>query len=522
MNPIPLAIKRRFALAAALLWLAALTAPAPADQVEYSSTLPIIISPPGLITVADEDALRAAFDNANAAGQMPRIELDADIELTAPLPPLDNPHAGPAVIDGNNHTLNAKLTGTLLVIGPDTTVSVEQLTLTGGGEYTPEERCGGNVRNEGHLTLRDSLILDGFASFGGGICNTGSLRLEDTDVIGNSARTDGGGIYTTGQAAVSRGRIVDNWAVEGGGVYAIDDSGPASLMVEAAVISGNRSMSNGAGIYAKTSQDNQEIRLAVTDTTLSRNRAIDGEGGAFFIHAAGGSIYTEINRCTISLNSAGGAAGLYNVGQEAGFDSGIPSGYAWTTIRNSTFSGNYAAGDGGAITNLSWDGFRPEQRQLTAGRDPAQPQPPPLGWGSIKLYNSTITENWAGRGSGIFNANAGWFEMFGTIVAGNAPAGRDCWFPVGSEGYSLDSDNSCGLGEPNDLPGGVADLEPLAVYPPGRTATHALGPASQARDRIPAGEIGCDPAGDTDQRGVSRPQPAGGLCDVGAFEAIAP
>jgi hypothetical protein len=136
----------------------------------------------------------------------------------------------------------------------------------------------------------------------------------------------------------------------------------------------------------------------------------------------------------------------------------------------------------------------------------------------VEVFNSTITGNWANRGSGIFNSNEGIFELSGTIVAGNESGGRDCWEPVGSGGYNLDSDSSCGLGQPTDLPGGQADLRPLALNAPGKTATHALGPDSQARDRIPMGELGCDPATDTDQRGVPRPQPAGGSCDSGAYE----
>jgi hypothetical protein len=59
---------------------------------------------------------------------------------------------------------------------------------------------------------------------------------------------------------------------------------------------------------------------------------------------------------------------------------------------------------------------------------------------------------------------------------------------------------------------------PLALYTPGATETHALSYGSPAIDRIPLGAVGCGTAIAADQRDEPRPQPAGGLCDIGAFE----
>jgi hypothetical protein len=47
----------------------------------------------------------------------------------------------------------------------------------------------------------------------------------------------------------------------------------------------------------------------------------------------------------------------------------------------------------------------------------------------------------------------------------------------------------------------------------------ALGAGSAALDQIPNAS-GCQQHISTDQRGVARPQPAGGLCDIGAFEVV--
>jgi len=73
----------------------------------------------------------------------------------------------------------------------------------------------------------------------------------------------------------------------------------------------------------------------------------------------------------------------------------------------------------------------------------------------------------------------------------------------------------------HDLKGVNPNLDTLNVNAPGTTATHALLPGSPAIDKIP-NTGGCNGAGvTTDQRGVARPQPAGGLCDIGAFEVQA-
>jgi acetyltransferase-like isoleucine patch superfamily enzyme len=112
----------------------------------------------------------------------------------------------------------------------------------------------------------------------------------------------------------------------------------------------------------------------------------------------------------------------------------------------------------------------------------------------------------------------------GTIVAGNT--GGDCRNEgtLTSLGFNLDGDDSCGLDVTlDDLP----DTDPMLVLGPlmpngGPTETQALLDAASnpAIDHIPLDDC-TDAGGDpvtADQRGISRPQPAGGNCDIGAFE----
>jgi hypothetical protein len=105
-----------------------------------------------------------------------------------------------------------------------------------------------------------------------------------------------------------------------------------------------------------------------------------------------------------------------------------------------------------------------------------------------------------------------------TIIA-NQLAGPDCAGLITSNGFNLDSDNTCQLTQPSDKPN-VSNplLGPLADNG-GPTLTHALLPGSPALD---AGDnAGCPP---TDQRAFRRPVDGDSngtaTCDIGAYELV--
>ncbi len=115
-------------------------------------------------------------------------------------------------------------------------------------------------------------------------------------------------------------------------------------------------------------------------------------------------------------------------------------------------------------------------------------------------------------------------HLSASIITNGAGAGPDCARPSGSilsDGYNLAGDGTCFLTQASDLPAGNAGLLPLALNAPGNTPTHALGDSSPALDHIPTGALGCGAAVAADQRGAARPQPAGGACDIGAYERAA-
>jgi hypothetical protein len=138
---------------------------------------------------------------------------------------------------------------------------------------------------------------------------------------------------------------------------------------------------------------------------------------------------------------------------------------------------------------------------------------------TLTLINTTVSGNRAtDSGGGLYNIY-GTLTLTQSIVASNLLS-RDCRHAsstVTSTGYNLDSDTSCQLTDPTDLPGTDPLLGPLQDNG-GGTLTHALLPGSPAIDTIPWGTNGCGTTRYSDQRWRARPQPAGGACDIGAYE----
>ena len=214
----------------------------------------------------------------------------------------------------------------------------------------------------------------------------------------------------------------------------------------------------------------------------------------------GGGIFNDVSstltvsRSTVTANSAYSGGGIYNLGT--------------LTISDSTVSHNTAQFVGGGIRNrgelslinATISGNRTEEAGAGISSD-----------ATLSVTNSTVTDNrTASRGGGgIWTRFSGTTELINTIVANN-PSGGDCSGAVTSDGHNLDSDNTCNLTHPADLPSVDPLLGPLEDHG-GPTLTHALLPGSPAID---AGDDGATSV--TDQRGIVRPQVA--ATDIGAYE----
>jgi hypothetical protein len=249
-----------------------------------------------------------------------------------------------------------------------------------------------------------------------------------------------------------------------------------SLNLTASRVRNSRANSDGGAIY-------NDGTLTVTDVTFSRNRAASGAG---LFNDATGTMTVRSSTFTGNTATQGGG-GIY--------DNAITA----TPVTNSTLTGNTAAQGGGIYDGNTGPG-------LTG-------------------TNLTIAGNTAGNGSNIFFATAaGGFEN--TIVAqpigaAGGPA-RNCGTsspPIpASQGHNLEDDPgavappSCNFTAAGDQAGVAPKLGALANNG-GPTKTMGLLAGSPAIDAGANAQTL-----KTDQRGGSRPQPAGGAYDIGAYE----
>ena len=216
-------------------------------------------------------------------------------------------------------------------------------------------------------------------------------------------------------------------------------------------------------------------------------------------------------------------------------DSGYDHGGGSVTVSGSTFSGNTASRNGGAIDSAD-----------SAAHTPA-------GGGSVTVSDSTFSGNTAGQlggaiandatgGSGPVTVSASTFsgnaasEDGGAIDSGDDFAGGTVTVAadvfadaclgsastVDDQGYNVGS-SSCFNGGPGDVTSTSLDLGPLADNG-GSTQTMALESGSPAIGVIAdptsvtlnGGSVALCPA--SDQRGAPRPGYGATRCDAGAFE----
>ena len=370
--------------------------------------------------------------------------------------------------DGSgNCTLRAAIMEAIALAGAEAiTLPTGTYTLSIAGDGEDAARTG-DLDITGDVTITgagaDSTIIDG-----GGldrvfhVVRSGN-RVEISDVTvrnGRSAAVDewGGGISNEATLTLTNGIVSDNRAENAAGGI----SNVGTLILNNSTVSGNRVGSWAAGIYKGGT-------LTLTNSMVSSNRASGQAGG---IHNTG--TLTLISS-TVSRNTAGSdSGGISNIGT--------------LILTNSTISGNSAT-NGGGIYN------RYENNTVT-------------------LTNSTVSWNSATDGAGIYN-EGGTVNMKNSIVA-ESTFGQDC-FGIGttvSLGYNLDSDGTCNLTEPTDLPNTAPLLGPLQNNG-GPTLTHAMQSGSPAIDAGSCTDIDGNPVRN-DQRGVPRPQHP--TCDIGAFE----
>jgi len=337
--------------------------------------------------------------------------------------------------------------------GCTNTVTLNGVTIRNGiADY------GGGILNEaGTTTVVGSTVSANTASGGGGITNYGTLNVQNGSTIGgagagNTAYVEGGGIFNAaGTLAVVGSTVSANGAKWGAGIYNL-----ATLNVQNSTI-GGASASNhanfGGGIY------NTAGTTTMDDSTVSANTASDGAGiynwatlnvtnstiggaGAGNQANNGGGIYnsfgiTTVDGCTVSANTAGEGAGIYNIatlnvtnstigGAGAGNQANLGGGIynetgGTTTVTGSTVSANTASPYGGGIYNKDTLNVL---KGSTIGGTGAGNQANFGGGifnaaGTTTVDGSNVRANMATNGGGIYNSG-GTTTVTGSCIVGNS------------------------------------------------------------------------------------------------------
>ena len=320
---------------------------------------------------------------------------------------------------------------------------------------------------------------------------------------------------------VTKGLSGDNASAGG-----INNANSGTVNITDCILSHNSNEGSGGAIY-----NAQNGTVNVTNSILEFN------GSGFSGNGRGGGIANRIGTINVSNsslfhNNDASGGGIYN--------SGV------ATVTGATFYENSAA-QGGGIYNSGTLGVTNSTFYGNVASDYASG----YDWGgggifnggsntgaTLNLSNCTLTANFSGRGSGVFNDISGAVNVKSTIVAGNyggtweGGEAPDISGVFNSQGFNLigRKDGSTGFTAATDKKGTIASplnpkLDPKGLRNNGGpTQTVALVAGSPAIDK--GTSAGLTGTLTTDQRGLARTVDNSSIAnanggdgtDIGAFE----
>jgi CSLREA domain-containing protein len=424
----------------------------------------------------------------------------------------------------------------------------------GGGNLTVDtvtftnikSRTGGNgaaiAHSNGNLVIDHSSFTgcstddgaglgDGGAIWLGQVTTPQTVTINDTTFTNNTAAENGGAIYWV--AADSLGHTIQMTNLTFTGNVAKGDSS-------------NTPEYGGGAIWSKNSSSSGEPLWLIANTVFNDNHAPNGVGGAIAMssnatlsypaaatpHAggvvashfesnsaggaasvdlrggSGGAIYFHGDAMTIVESSFVNNASTHGSGGAIADFSPNPDTTRPTTFANTTFFGNTADQNGGAIANIR-DG------------------------GQITLLNDTIFAN-AANGTGgnpgggaIFNldTNAGNVKVANTILSSSTGVGGNCAYsasgvPITDLAGNLQFSPNTGCG---NMTASDPLLTPPAVLGGGPNAfvqVMDLGAVSPASGGGDAATCAAAPVSGFDATGRASIRPSGRpVCDIGAYES---
>ena len=334
-----------------------------------------------------------------------------------------------------------------------------------------------------------------------------ALDISGPGMQSLTVRRDSGGDYpvigmSVDAASISGMTITNGRAQLGGGIV----SSAGVLVLDDVAVVRNAAVAAGGLVAAGGGVEKTSGVLRIRRSTISENSAT-ANGTSIGLALGGGisltAVILEIIESTIDNNSATHVSS----GNANAFGGGIGLRSVIARVVNSTVSGNSVTASGpGAITAAGGG--------ISAAEDN----------GSLGVTGSTIAFNAAPTGANLYTDETP-VSLRDTILS-DPVGGANCSSVtsiIGSSGFNLASDTSCGLTGLGDQQPANPLLGPLA-FNGGPTRTHALGLGSPAVDMGSAAASGMHPALTTDQRGEPRPadQPsvanAADGADIGAFE----
>lgn len=341
-------------------------------------------------------------------------------------------------------------------------VILDGLTITGGdGHDGPAQtslgggiQCLDSASRACSLELRNVRLLGNQSNAGGGLAirtsAASTIILENAVLAGNRAWQDGGAVYLQTLLGTS-----------------------ASIRVASSLMSDNVAILRGAGIYLQ-SRDSSAIDARVNTSSFLRN-ACNSYGSGISAHVDDSSILalSLANSTLVENHSGSGGAGL-------AYDN-YTDGSGQLSVANSTFSGNDSY-EGGAL-------YKEDIGSAAT---------------SMSIVNTLFWNDHAlGQGSEIFKEDAHPMSITYSIVEGGAD-GISSW-----DDSALQFELYPGNASADPRLGGVA-------YHGGATPTMLPGADGAAIDLAYDGACNASPVNAVDQRGRTRPQ--GAHCDIGAVE----
>lgn len=315
-------------------------------------------------------------------------------------------------------------------------------------------------------------------------------QSSDGDFISLEAGTYSENITIDAKTLVISGATPQTTIIDGGGtgtVFTLSHTASnEDVVIGGVTIQNGLSASNAGGIFVEVN-GSWEFDLTLNDVIIkdNTNSNATGEGGGIAYNSAGD---LSIERVTFTGNSASRGAGL-----------SIGSNVKSADVINATFYDNDATGgtyaDGGAISFFS----------------------------DVTMNNSTLANNSAGDGGGIWGGSDAVFSMANSILE-NA-TGNNCTFTDTSslftDGNNISSDASCtGLSAGSDDQISTDPLLKTSLANNGGQVT-TIG----LQNNSPAIDAGNNSiCSSDDARKESRPEDGDGdgtaTCDIGAYEVL--